>query len=54
MNQSLIMDAVLNIFASELNETGKARVNTDDIFKALSIMCRQCKGAFACTGMIAG
>lgn len=47
-------ELLLNIFASELDKYNKARVDNDDIFNSLKGVMELCRGAYACSGLIAG
>ncbi|SCU86461.1 LAFA_0E00892g1_1 [Lachancea sp. 'fantastica'] len=47
-------ELLLNLFAAELQKHNKYRVNNDDIFHALEGVYRQCRGGYACVGMLAG
>jgi amidophosphoribosyltransferase len=47
-------ELLLNIFANNLQKTGKFRINEEDIFTAIRDLMSQVSGAYACTTMIAG
>ncbi|CAM0135965.1 amidophosphoribosyltransferase [Umbelopsis sp. WA50703] len=47
-------ELLLNVFADNLQQTGKFRINEEDIFKAIKDLYVKCKGGYACVAMIAG
>lgn len=47
-------ELLLNIFANNLQKTGKFRINEEDIFTAIQDLMVQCTGAYACVAMLAG
>ncbi|KAG6832070.1 hypothetical protein H0H92_005492 [Tricholoma furcatifolium] len=54
INTASDSELLLNIFANNLQQTGKFRINEDDIFTAIGGMMQQVKGAYACVAMLAG
>jgi len=44
----------LNVFAHELEATGKLKITPNDIFSAVSGVHQRCRGAYAVVGMITG
>jgi len=47
-------EVLLNVFAHELQELGKLRVDADDVFTAVTGVHRRCRGAYAVVAMITG
>ncbi|MCK5830461.1 MAG: amidophosphoribosyltransferase [Methylococcales bacterium] len=47
-------EILLNIFAHELQQLGKLRIDANDVFQAVSAVHRRCRGAYAVVIMIAG
>lgn len=54
INTSSDSELLLNIFADNLQKTGKFRINEEDIFTAIGALMEQCKGAYACVALLAG
>ena len=47
-------EVLLNVFAHELQQLGKLRLDPDDVFEAVSRVHKRCKGAYAVVAMITG
>jgi amidophosphoribosyltransferase len=54
INTTSDSELLLNIFADNLQQTGKFRINEEDIFTAIGGLMKVCKGAYACVAMLAG
>ena len=54
LNTESDAEVLLNVFASELQRIGTARVTPADIFAATSAVYRRCRGGYAAVAMIIG
>ena len=54
LNTSSDSEVLLNVFASELQRVGTARITPADVFAALSAVYRRCRGGYAVVAMIIG
>ncbi|KAG8691989.1 amidophosphoribosyltransferase [Ceratobasidium sp. 395] len=54
INTNSDSEVLLNIFANNLQKTGKFRINEEDIFTAIGDLMREAHGAYACVAMLAG
>ncbi len=54
LNTNSDSEILLNVFAHELQQSGKLRIDADDVFQAVSAVHQRCRGAYAVVVMIAG
>ncbi|KAM0755885.1 amidophosphoribosyltransferase [Meredithblackwellia eburnea MCA 4105] len=54
INTSSDSELLLNMLADALQKTGKFRIDSDDVFRAVREIMQVSSGAYACTMMIAG
>lgn len=54
LNTDSDSEVLLNVFAHELQNLGKARLTPEDIFKAMGGVYERCRGAYAALVLIAG
>ncbi len=54
LNTNSDSEILLNVFAHELQQLGKLRIDATDVFRAVSAVHQRCKGAYAVVVMIAG
>lgn len=47
-------EVLLNVFAHELQELGKLKLDPEDVFRAVAAVHRRCRGAYAVVAMITG
>lgn len=47
-------ELMLNMFADNLQKTGKFRIDEDDVYRAITELMKQCNGAYSVVAMIAG
>ncbi len=54
MNTDSDSEVMLNVFAHELQQKGKLRIDHNDVFEAVKGVHRRCRGAYATVAMITG
>src|ERR1700689_3793983 len=54
LNTTSDSEVLLNVFASELQRVGAARITPADVFAALSALYRRCRGGYAVGAMMIG
>ena len=54
LNTTSDSEVLLNVFASELQRVGAARITPADVFAALNAVYRRCRGGYAVVAMIIG
>src|SRR6201988_2890769 len=54
LNTTSDSEVLLNVFASELQRVGTARITPADVFAAVSAVYRRCRGGYAVVAMVIG